>query len=206
MKQVIIWSRSPKETQQILSGKQTAFLSKTMPKIKLPCEVYLRCTYGCELFNSPTIHIEERKLILADYKVSSKTIYPQSLNGKIVAKFTLNRVDVINGSKDCTNELYRKSCLSYSELFEYSPRPVPIYALNIDNLVIFERPMELAEFAKVNWRCGICDNFGGASEKHCQQFLRFDTNEITGCFMKITKAPQSFMYAWVQEEEKIDGK
>ena len=94
----------------------------------------------------------------------------QKLNGKVVAKFTLNKVHEINkdlvGDEEYESykercyesreikeaELLKLSCLDYLDLrFYLDPHDYPKrgkvgYAWHIDKLVIFDKPKELEEF------------------------------------------------------------
>ena len=93
-------------------------------------------------------------------------------SNKVVAKFTLNKVEEITkrkvwGEWECYGkhtgfiELSKKSCLSQKEIMTYLGANFYGYAWHIDNLVIFDKPKELSEF-KVRrndcpFPCGICD-------------------------------------------------
>lgn len=46
MKQAILMNFKPKEVQKILNGEKTLAISKTMPKCKLPIDVYIYCSRG----------------------------------------------------------------------------------------------------------------------------------------------------------------
>ena len=156
---------APKEWKDYLSGK-----TKEKPKSKL---VYIYCTKGnkkesliadlqpdkvyhplTELLHRGVYSIVDEDLIWNDCK---KNI----LNGKVVAKFTLNEVEEIpTVDKDIEDyalrplesikwweNLYKKSCLTEIELNQYLKNKVG-YAWHIDNLVIFDKPKELSEFYK----------------------------------------------------------
>jgi len=82
------------------------------------------------------------------------------LNGKVVAKFTLNKVGEIhnfpygyemfvsNADIRREGEICQKACLTSDELREYLPcdKERYGYAWHIDNLVIFDEPKELKDF------------------------------------------------------------
>ncbi len=46
MKQAILMNFKPKEVQKILNDEKTLTISKTMPKCKLPIDVYIYCSRG----------------------------------------------------------------------------------------------------------------------------------------------------------------
>lgn len=180
MKAILI-SIKPKWVAKILNGEKTIEIRKTMPKCDLPIDVYIYCTKQN-----------------ARYYIENK-IYNSLMNGKVVAKFTLNKVEEIkhdnNGSfyypygnirfmTDALNEhhLLKECCLSFGELHDYLyPNNYKGYAWFISNLVIFDRPRELGEFY--------------ITHKYLYHIGRVPTMYP----YKIEKAPQSWCYAIVKE-------
>jgi len=99
------------------------------------------------------------------------------LNGIVVAKFTLNKADTYylekplnfeityrgidnqigcEYSKEIKSDLLKKSCLTFTEMFDYGKKRFDeqqsvIRAWHIDDLVIFDRPKELNEFSSWNF-------------------------------------------------------
>lgn len=136
MRKILISIR-PQWVVKILNGEKTLEIRKTAPKCELPCEVYIYCTKGSsylyELFNHR-------------YSLS-KVEPPNSLNGKVVAKFTLNKVDEIenDGLWETDKYFLERTCLSFGKLACYLSSKTG-YAWHIDNLVPFDRPKELREF------------------------------------------------------------
>lgn len=153
MKAILI-SIQPKYVADILNGIKTLEIRKTMPKCDLPIDVYIYCTKGKEPCWSGVPRSSKYK--------------PTILNGKIVAKFTLNKVERIFWKQDLSNpyvsdeynletdtlnewELRNKSCLESEELEDYlgfddSEFKALGYAWHIDNLEIFNEPKELSQF------------------------------------------------------------
>lgn len=136
----IIISIRPKWVAKILKGEKTLEIRKTAPKCDLPIDVYIYCTKG-------------------DYigHLSNKYV------GKIVAKFTLNKVERIEGAYDelCQefeisdiHRLSRESCVDEGDLIDYlskgkynnNSNDTYGYAWHISNLEIFDKPKTLADY------------------------------------------------------------
>lgn len=198
MEKCIILSLKAEDLFDIISGKKTIFPKKSMPKCNYPIDVYLYCkkntpnlfsyfrkiyTYSpgavAELFN-----VEEGFLLTSldfiscrcNSEVGFYDDFYKKLNGKIVAKFTLNKVDKYQIYDDyCKygrwfkNDIFleneeieiflKKSCLTVKEIGAYVGFPdIELFEINqkikegkfyawyINNLEILNIPMELIEF------------------------------------------------------------
>ena len=143
MKAILI-SIKPKYVADILNGNKTLEIRKTMPKCDLPIEVYIYCTRDKVGLYDNHNHITSA----SDKYFLDRLGYdkPPLLNGKVVTKFTLNKVQPIYQIP--LNKLLKDSCLNAKELNEYTNGVGHdlIYAWHIDNLVIFDKPKELSEF------------------------------------------------------------
>ena len=136
MKKILI-SIKPQWVAKILNGEKTLEIRKTAPKCELPCEVYIYCT-------------KENAKHFIDNK-----IYNAMMKGKVVAKFTLNKITPIGkdmfGYCPFTMEildgewLSKGSCLTQNDLRRYLGDKTG-YAWHIDNLVIFDKPKELKDY------------------------------------------------------------
>ena len=113
---------------------------------------------------------------------------PCWLNGKVVAKFTLNKVEeIVRYDGDFytptyeENEVCQNACLSQEEMHRYLANKKTGYAWHIDNLEIFDEPKELSEFYKKiikgGWDLGVD--------------IKYDRG------IPLTKAPQSWCYVEV---------
>lgn len=183
-RKAILISIKPKYVAKILNGEKTIEVRKSKPKCNLPIDVYIYCTKQN-----------------AKYYIENK-IYNSMINGKVVAKFTLNKVEEIKlpytkfGSSEwvgCEEErtlqtqtmneetLLEKCCLEEDEIYGYlnfkkSPNNVG-YAWHISNLIIFDKPRELSEFKiPCDFKCpklGCC---------YCHKNTR------------LTKSPQSWQF------------
>ena len=147
----ILLSVKPEWLAKILDGEKTIEIRKTMPKCRLPIDVYLYCC-------------KSKKKLFFD-KVSNKYMYGEdtpkdrfnSLNGNVVAKFTLNKTEKVEleridySTEDYgyrfNDEILIKSCLTEEQLENYLLSKDGIgYAWYIDNLQIFDTPKELKDF------------------------------------------------------------
>ena len=181
----ILMSIRPQHLVNILNGDKTIEIRKTIPKCELPIDVYLYCTKGKPLFRLPTndkkewfVEVPYGWVVWRDDK---------GFNGKVVAKFTLNKIE------DCCDmslpELENKSLLNINEICSYIKAkevdPKMVYAWHIDNLEIFDEPKELAEFHYYKKRlidCGM----------DCPPY--FDEVKT-----QVHKAPQSWQYIYIEE-------
>lgn len=179
-KRSILLSVKPEWLVKILNGEKTIEIRKTMPKCDLPIDVYLYCCKGKKhhLFLPPEYFIfpeDETSQPYCDIKPILDI--DEMLDGKVVAKFTLNKNDKaelerINYSTEdygyrFNDEILIKTCLTEEQLESYLLSKDGIgYAWYIDNLQIFDKPISLTE-----------NDFGNPK-----------TN------IAITKAPQSWCY------------
>lgn len=202
MKKNIIISIQPQWVEKILNGEKTIEIRKSMPKCELPIDVYIYCTKG-----KPFLMVgrNDNKTYLDNG--GEESVYSPNHNyignGKIVGKFTLNKVEEFDGivvlmSEDLRMMLYG-SCLSTKQAKEYS-RGANIYAWHIDNLEIFGKPMELSEFYKNNYLQIINHlQIVGCDSCYCPH-LTDDGCDIMYCpSLKIKKAFQSWGYAYKEE-------
>lgn len=191
MKSILI-SIKPKYVADILNHKKTIEVRKSMPKCDLPIDVYIYCTKD-----------NKHKLEYCDYNGScwSANDGGDYYNGKVVAKFTLNKVEEID--KICGNYVIKenekssihyecwlhKSCLLTSEISNYLKGKIG-YAWHIDNLVIFDKPKELREF-RPSYR-GKCQT---SKCKYCNEYGLCD---VECKDERLTKAPQNMCYVEVE--------
>ena len=152
MKAILI-SIKPKWVAKILNGEKTIEIRKTYPKCDLPIYVYIYCT-------------KDKKGIFKErhsgYTLLNQNKWIQSeLNGKVVAKFTLNKVEEIKHKVHWEdfdsyymlgNMVYddEETCVSEEELSEYLKDNTG-YAWHISNLIIFDKPKELSEFRQYGY-------------------------------------------------------
>lgn len=138
MKSIMI-SIQPQYVEKILNGEKTIEIRKTMPKCELPCKVYIYCTKGKKLYKCVSNFDEDL------------------LNGKVVAEFTLNKVDTLErdlndwlpkNRYDISNELLKNTNLNQEQLWNYGQGKI-LYAWHIDDLKVYDKPKELSEFSTI---------------------------------------------------------
>lgn len=136
MKHIMI-SIKPEWTAKILNGEKTLEIRKTMPKCELPCKVYIYETKGKGKF----VNCGKKR---------------ENIGGKVVAEFTLNRVDCLKSVhykmygtnyqyNEVSDEILTKSCLTQEQVLNYT-NGNDLYAWHIDDLKIYDKPKELSEF------------------------------------------------------------
>lgn len=151
MKAILI-SIKPKYVTDILNGKKTLEIRKSIPKCDLPIDVYIYCTKGKGI---------ENFLCKVEHNFVDMTYKTISLNGKVVAKFTLNKIEQVwwiyentfcwEEDKVCITKTLRhkdfikQCCLSQEGLNDYIGDGES-YAWHISNLEIFDKPKEISEF------------------------------------------------------------
>lgn len=198
MNKAILMSIQPKWLVEILNGKKTIEIRKTIPKCKLPIDVYLYCTK-----KKPYITQQSKY----QFTIRDTKDYTNLVNGKVVAKFTLNKVE------DCCDmgkaELEYKSRLSISEICSYiKAKEVDskmVYAWHIDNLVIFDKSKELSEFmftnVKEEWTYyfNACEGLTPLPKETFIDLINRGRAPVY-CYKTLSKAPQSWQYAYVKEK------
>ena len=170
MKAIMI-SIQPQYVCKILNGEKTIEIRKTMPKCELPCKVYIYCTKPKKWWAFSNWGATSDELV---WKIKDKVkmcngleVWDddcEKLNGKIVAEFTLNKVDILErdlndwlpkNRYDVSNELLKYINLNQEQLWNYGQGKT-LYAWYIDGLKIYDKPKELSEFSvgKAKIDCG----------------------------------------------------
>lgn len=202
MKKILI-SIKPKWVAKILNGEKTLEIRKSAPK-DLPCEVYIYCTKDKILGNLIKVGSEKNSELFGKNAIIgiNKGFMEEGdidLRGKVVAKFTLNKVDEIENDKlwEIDNGFLGRTCLSFGELACYLSSKKG-YAWHIDNLVTFDRPKELSDFNKPD--VPTYEQSKPLIEMirapYTEKDYREDCKRLGYC---ITKAPQSWCYVEVDE-------
>lgn len=92
----ILLSINPEDVAKILNGEKTIAILKTAPKCELLVTVYIYCTKEGRplVYGSPVSGYVDEKYVQAfgwNHKEANRTF--GSLNGKVVAKFTLSKIE-----------------------------------------------------------------------------------------------------------------
>lgn len=203
MKSILI-SIKPKWVAKILNGEKTIEIRKTMPKCDLPITVYIYCTkwsdngYTNTLTRMKNGSFHNLKKFDEFTDEFIQNIDETGFTGKVVAKFTLNKVEEIGmwnyseyGTRTlCENHLSIKSCLDAYELKDYLKGKIG-YAIHISDLEIFDKPKELSEFYKAGaWKV-YEEQLDSSYMKRTEQEIMKSLNQT------LTKAPQSWCYVEV---------
>lgn len=169
----ILMSIRPQYVAKILNGEKTIEIRKRFPKDYVGW-VYIYCTKEDNLMKLSNFH--DNKFVSGKEYDITNFVYLNSGyegKGKVVAKFTLNKVDLIRirfnaycGGELSQDGLCKYACLSLEELDKYLNAKNG-YAWHIDNLVIFDKPKEISEF---------------------KPYYGYPTNH------RLTRAPQSWCY------------
>lgn len=132
MEEILISIR-PKWCKKMLNGEKRLEVRKSAPK-SVPAKVYIYCT-KCKDTKKYSDEID----IPLDTKMWMG-------NGKVIAEFTLNCVEVFEGCSDLANLVEKKKCcLTMQEVLDYS-KGRDLYGWHIENLKIYDEPKELREF------------------------------------------------------------
>ncbi len=199
MKSVLISIR-PKWCELIANGKKTIEVRKTKPKCAVPFKCYIYCTKdkGISFWTG-------KRYAYADDR--SHNLFDVCGNGKAIGEFICNKIDrlAVCGYDDSDMKLRRvddnltaynldydylnKCRLSLGELKSYA-NGSELFSWHISDLVIYDKPKELSEFAKIcNHNCfAPCPYYQG-KEYECERPI-------------ITRPPQSWCY--VEEIKNVD--
>lgn len=147
--QAIMVSIQPQWLKKILNGEKTIEIRKTKPKCELPCKVYIYETKGkitggkiVAEFTLKTIEEYEFELWEDDTYESIGKAYYDIETGE-------REIDVFESDEDIEKtEFAKESNLTLPQLRKYLGTGFrTCFAWHIDDLVIYDKPRELSEFA-----------------------------------------------------------
>jgi len=189
MKKVSVMSVRPEWLAKILNGEKTVEIRTRVPK-DFVGEIHLACTKGkpvlSDMQNYEKELFHQRFYLFYDFLENR----PEPLNGKVVAKFDYDYKNVKRISYDiiedyagdmedvCIKErvyerIVNNACLDYEHMSKYS-KCKPLFAIPLTNLAIFNKPRELGKYY---------------SQKDYYK-------------ASLTRCPQSYQFAYVEEETK----
>lgn len=219
MKKILI-SIQPQWVEKILNGEKTIEIRKTIPKCDFPIKVYIYCTKNGELLREciyPNEKPNNREFYIASRGIDNE----RNLNGKVVAEFTLNKVDAYyygdlsypipsyegdTSIKELPDGYFitsgdlKKCCLTYEELLKYGNKKT-LYGWKIDNLKIYDEPKELSEFYNINKMKKGAYNYyqdievvKDMSINELVKLVKYIEKKEKRKLCRLTKAPQSWCY------------
>ena len=205
---------SPTECANLLNGDLSVLVRKINPRCKLPVDAYIYCKEGKPyLYDCKEIYLGKDDHRHYISKVCCNQKAKDLLNGKVVAKVTLNKVEPLKWHRttgidldyykvvyelDNEYELVKQSCLSHGDIEKYLQVKDKCnyrwhfdlgYAWHIDNLEIFDKPKDLFDFRV--WNRYECDT--------CPYYIKFGIDDCLysshpKCLVPLINTPKTFCY------------
>lgn len=154
----VMLSIKPKWCELIASGRKTIEVRKSRPKLEVPFKCYIYCTkagqrliaiirdgdenYG-EIYHGKPVFIKTEKGSVCDmYGKRQKVI------GEFVCDYILEITPDTYGHHEyfISDDDLNASCLTTNDLWEYGSGET-LYGWHISDLVIYDKPKEISEFA-----------------------------------------------------------
>ena len=154
----VMISIKPKWCEMIASGRKTIEVRKSRPKLEVPFKCYIYCTkagqrliaiirdgdenYG-EIYHGKPVFIKTEKGSVCDmYGKRQKVI------GEFVCDYILEITPDTYGHREyfISDDDLNASCLTTNDLWEYGSGET-LYGWHISDLVIYDNPKEISEFA-----------------------------------------------------------
>ena len=149
----IILSTQPVWCGRIAAGEKDLEVRKSLPRLKPPFKVYLYCTRLSEIQfwrSASGAYLNEK----------AKSVRDQCGAGRVIGEFVCTHIYRYSTREDSeddirSEELIRRSCLSWRELYEYEctvgGRYGPderkgLLVMEVSNLILYHRPKLLREF------------------------------------------------------------
>lgn len=205
MSKLILQSIKPQYCELIVKGKKTIEVRKTRPKLDVPFKVYIyetkfinRCK-DCEYCSFESIVMSRMKDVCKyeenNWKItslSSRCFQNKYSGGKVIGEYVCDRIDTLLASDTIGKwkEVAKASCLTFSELDEYSGiNEKTLFLWHISDLKIYDKPKELSEFHKP------CINPGMRICELCE-FADFENTDVLfpRCINVLIHPPQSWCY------------
>lgn len=205
MKSVLI-SIQPKWCELIANGKKTIEVRKTKPKIATPFKCYIYCTkpkmitkYVFRPEDYPEYMRPDKPVFCKVRDGSSPYCSEVNGNGKVIGQFVCYKVTNLFSDSMfwlCKDDILH-SCFTADEMRKYANGANNLYGWHISDLVIYDKPKELSDFAT------FCKGTGSETDKICKNcwYLCFDDDPINGytrCGANkrktLTRPPQSWCY------------
>ena len=154
MKSVLI-SIQPKWCELIASGKKTVEVRKTKPKTDIP--------FKCYIYQTKLRWVYTLLHALGFYAIARRL---GRGTGKVIGEFVCRNIYDIECSSDDHNYFSKNgTCLTVDEIIEYC-NGKDLFGWEISDLVIYDKPKELSEFATLcvaecsnPYKCDKCEYY-----------------------------------------------
>lgn len=213
MTRYVLLSVQPQWLAKILNGEKKIEIRKAIPNLTPPYDVLLYCTKA----RKSSVFTKEEHFALSHdwwehsdktekepqfddfkttfYKNGNDILWSGAhknyiVNGKIVGKVTVDKVDTIITSREYNNAL-GPAAMTFAQMFNYA-QGKPLHALHLTNLVIFDKPMELGEVYRELLK----------HELATESTVLYNHSFYTIPLNRLTKAPQNFCYVYAEEGER----
>ena len=183
MKAVLI-SIQPKWCELIASGKKTVEVRKTKPKLETPFKCYIYCTKG---------KFEPSEYLRNNTHYDDSTIKVCEGQGKVIGEFVCDAIFPISCyySDIKARGIHSEqpyTCLTDKEMIDYLGNGVEGYGWHISDLVIYDNPNMLSEFAKPD-KCPYNNKGECTYAYHC-----YRAGQTKRCGDYMERPPQSWCY------------
>lgn len=148
----ILQSIKPQYCELIANGKKTIEVRKTRPKLDVPFKVYIYCTKDKEIFYQSR-YTKKFTVYKPKFYKDTEILLRQNghtvFNGKVIGEYVCDEITGGYLIEPFGDFIQKQTCLTYEELNKYG-NGKPLYLWHISDLVIYDEPKELSEFAKCN--------------------------------------------------------
>ena len=186
-------SIKPKWCELIASGRKTIEVRKTRPKLEAPFKCYIYCTkaaqrlidilkdgdenYG-EIYHGKPVFIKTEKGSVCDMYGKRQKVIGEFACDEILQ---FNHDDYNSPAYDISDDDLNRTCLFQEDLYRCANGKT-LYGWHISELVIYDEPRALSEFAKpCNHNCFTPCPYYQSKEYECEKPI-------------ITRPPQSWCY------------
>ena len=150
MKSVLISIR-PEWCELIVKGEKSIELRKTRPNIETPFKCYIYCTKNDLLTKS---HLTGEIYVATDkrYQQRLEDVGNLTLSGKVIGEFVCDRIlPIMVKYSDPSSKIALRefpfTCLTDKQIIDYLGNGKQGYGWHISDLMIYDKPKELCEFA-----------------------------------------------------------
>ena len=197
MKEVLI-SIKPKWCADIVSEKKAIEVRKSRPKLEPPFKCLIYCTkdkyehlYDLRPYTNGTLSLSVSK------HNSTSLVAGNYWNGKVIGEFVCEKISSWKDHEIHISNLSKLSCVSFSELGEYSKGGKDnLYGWHISDVKIYDKPKELSEFCSTKWDMPCEYKKRGFNMDFCMVYengIRF-CKELNCDKKRLTRPPQSWCY------------